>query len=113
MVAAGKAQIDPSRACSHKVVGISEETRAVQLASRKQRQPADQHFKVKIDEKLCKGCYFCVRFCPMGVFVKSDLIGDLGYNLARVEYAEKCTGCKACLLYCPDLAVAVEQETEK
>jgi Pyruvate/2-oxoacid:ferredoxin oxidoreductase delta subunit len=44
--------------------------------------------------------------------VRSDVIGDLGYNLARVEFPEKCTGCKACLLYCPDLATAVEEEKE-
>ena len=48
----------------------------------------------------------------MGVFVRSELIGELGYNLARVEYLERCNGCKACLLYCPDLAVAVEEGTE-
>jgi 2-oxoglutarate ferredoxin oxidoreductase subunit delta len=71
-----------------------------------------KRYKVKIDEKLCKGCYFCVRFCPMGVFVRSDVIGELGYNLAKVEFPEKCTGCKACLLYCPDMAVAVEEEEE-
>lgn len=81
-------------------------------SSKKARSPAKQQFKVKIDEKLCKGCY-CIRFCPMGVFVRSDMIGELGYNIALAEFPEKCTGCKACLLYCPDLAVAVEKEVEK
>jgi Pyruvate/2-oxoacid:ferredoxin oxidoreductase delta subunit len=46
----------------------------------------------------------------MGVFVRSDVIGELGYNLAKVEFPEECNGCKACLLYCPDLAVAVQEE---
>jgi 2-oxoglutarate ferredoxin oxidoreductase subunit delta len=69
-------------------------------------------YKVKVDEKLCKGCYFCVKFCPMGVFVRSDIIGELGYNIAQVESPEKCTGCKACLLYCPDLAVAIEEQKD-
>jgi NAD-dependent dihydropyrimidine dehydrogenase PreA subunit len=46
----------------------------------------------------------------MGVFVRSDSIGELGYNVAVVEFPEKCTGCKACLLYCPDFAIAVEKE---
>jgi 2-oxoglutarate ferredoxin oxidoreductase subunit delta len=84
------------------------------LAVSKEKRPVrvKKRYKVKIDEKLCKGCYICIRFCPMGVFVRSELIGELGYNLACVEYLERCNGCKACLLYCPDLAVAVEEETE-
>jgi len=73
---------------------------------------AKKVYKVKVDEKLCKGCYFCVKFCPMGVFVRSDTIGELGYNLAQVEFPEKCTGCKACLFYCPDLAVAIEEQKD-
>jgi NAD-dependent dihydropyrimidine dehydrogenase PreA subunit len=48
----------------------------------------------------------------MSVFVRSDLIGDLGYNIAHVEFPEKCTGCKACILYCPDFALTVEKETD-
>lgn len=93
---------------------ISPERTVTVASTRKERSPlAKNRFNVQIDEKLCKGCYFCIRFCPMGVFVRSELIGELGYNVARVEFPEKCTGCKACLLYCPDFAVAVEEETEK
>ena len=82
------------------------------------RQPSPRpltkkRYRVKVDEKLCKGCYFCVKFCPMGVFVRSNTIGELGYNLAEVEFPEKCTGCKACLLFCPDMAVVVGEEKEE
>jgi len=45
----------------------------------------------------------------MGVFVRSDVIGELGYDIVKVEFPEKCNGCKACLLYCPDLAIAVAE----
>ncbi len=69
-----------------------------------------KRFKVAIDNKLCKGCYFCVRYCPMGVFSKSEEFGATGYTIAKVEHPEKCKGCRICLLYCPDLAVAVEEE---
>jgi 2-oxoglutarate ferredoxin oxidoreductase subunit delta len=89
-------------------------TRAVvtQVGKEQKNKRASKRFKVSIDEKLCKGCYFCVRFCPMGVFVRSNVVGELGYNLACVEHPEKCNRCKACLLYCPDLAVVVEEDEE-
>lgn len=85
---------------------------ATQVGKVQKPRSATKRFKVSINDRLCKGCYFCVRFCPMGVFVRSDIIGELGYNLAQVEYPEKCNGCKACLLYCPDLAVVVEEDRE-
>jgi 2-oxoglutarate ferredoxin oxidoreductase subunit delta len=87
--------------------------RATAALSQQKKMPRlNKRFKVKIDGKLCKGCYLCIRFCPMGVFVRSDIIGELGYDLAKVEFPEKCTGCKACLLYCPDFAIALEEDKE-
>ena len=79
-------------------------------AESKESQRPKRRFKVEINRKLCKGCYFCIRYCPVGVFAKSEEIGELGYNPAKVESPEKCTGCKLCLLYCPDFAIAVEEE---
>jgi len=80
------------------------------ISEAKKTERPKRRFRVEIDKKLCKGCYICVRYCPMGVFAESEEIGELGYNLARVAFPEKCTGCKLCLLYCPDLATAVEEE---
>lgn len=75
----------------------------------RKEEPLKRRFRVEIDKRLCKGCYFCVHFCPRGVFAKSEEIGELGYNLAKVESPEKCIGCRLCLLYCPDLATAIEE----
>ena len=72
-----------------------------------------KHFRVEVDPKLCKGCYFCIRYCPRGVFGKSETIGEMGYVVAKVLDPGKCTGCRLCLLYCPDFAVSIEEEGEK
>ena len=80
------------------------------ISEAKKTERPKRRFRVEINEKLCKGCYICVRYCPMGVFAESKEIGELGYNLAKVAFPEKCTGCKLCLLYCPDLATAVDEE---
>jgi len=86
---------------------------AIAVGCEKRNPRIKKRFKVEIDERLCKGCCFCIRFCPFGVFVRSHTLGDLGYEIAKVEFSENCNGCRACLLYCPDLAVAVEEEGEK
>jgi len=86
------------------------ETAAEGSAEKKKPGSPRKRFKVEIDKRLCKGCFICIRYCPMGVFAKSEDIGDLGYDLAKVEHAEKCTGCRMCLLYCPDLAIAIADE---
>lgn len=69
-----------------------------------------KRFRVEINPKLCKGCYFCIRYCPSGVFSKSEEIGELGYVAAKVDHPEKCTGCRLCLVYCPDFATSIEEE---
>jgi 2-oxoglutarate ferredoxin oxidoreductase subunit delta len=92
-------------ALSSKIVSTITKTRNVE---RKKKR-----FKVEINPRLCKGCYFCLRFCPAGVFSRSGEIGELGYVIAKVEHPEKCTGCRLCLIYCPDFATSVEEEREK
>ena len=76
----------------------------------KTMNPSDRRFKVEVNPKLCKGCYFCIQYCPRGVFAKSESIGELGYVVAKVQHPEKCTGCRLCLLYCPDFAVSIEEQ---
>jgi len=89
-------------------------TLQVASSSGNKKALAQKRYKVEINNKLCKGCFICIRYCPMGVIAESDEIGELGYDLAKVEHPEKCTGCRLCLVYCPDLAIAIAEEgTEK
>ena len=105
-----------------KDAGKDAKTKATETASTLQiagsssskKSVARKRYKVEINNKLCKGCFICIRYCPMGVIAESDEIGELGYDLAKVEHPEKCTGCRLCLVYCPDLAIAIaEEEGEK
>jgi 2-oxoglutarate ferredoxin oxidoreductase subunit delta len=82
-------------------------------AKTKNSERRKKRFKVEINPKLCKGCCFCLKYCPTGVFSRSDEIGELGYVIAKVEHPEKCTGCRLCLIYCPDFATSVEEEGKK
>jgi len=60
---------------------------------------------VSIDAERCKGCGYCVEFCPIGVLVMSARFNAKGYHYPEVAAAEKCTGCDLCGMYCPDFAV--------
>ena len=68
--------------------------------------------EIRIDEKICKGCYFCIEVCPQNVLGKSDALSPKGYIIARVERPEDCIVCRSCERICPDFAISVH-EAEK
>jgi len=70
--------------------------------------------KVYIDEDLCKGCSFCVVFCPTDTLAMGGRLNYKGYHLPEVVAPEKCTGCDMCGLYCPEFAIfGVRQKKKK
>ena len=60
---------------------------------------------VYVDVKRCKGCGFCIEFCPPGVLEFSVEFNAQGYHSPRLTDPEGCTGCDLCGLYCPDFAI--------
>ncbi len=72
-------------------------------------------YRVHIDPPLCKGtegCGICVDLCRARVLGPTDSLSARGVHPATVLHPELCTGCDLCMLYCPDLAVAVEHREE-
>ena len=53
----------------------------------------------------CKGCGYCVEFCPTHVLALSDGFNQKGYHPPEVVDADACTGCDLCGMYCPDFAI--------
>jgi 2-oxoglutarate ferredoxin oxidoreductase subunit delta len=60
---------------------------------------------VSINIELCKGCGFCIAFCPSGVLEFSNAFNSKGYHTPRAAKPEACTGCDLCGVYCPDFAI--------
>lgn len=60
---------------------------------------------VFIDWNRCKGCGFCVEFCPPHVLRISEEFNTHGYHPPYLTNEAGCTGCDLCGLYCPDFAI--------
>jgi 2-oxoglutarate ferredoxin oxidoreductase subunit delta len=60
---------------------------------------------VIIKDAMCKGCAYCVEFCPTRALHISKRYNAKGYRLPELVDAGLCTGCGLCGLYCPDFAI--------
>lgn len=58
-----------------------------------------------IEQDLCKGCGFCIAFCPTDALEFAKEFNHKGYHYPVLEREVDCTGCDLCGLYCPDFAI--------
>ena len=61
-------------------------------------------YRIEVNGTWCKKCGICVEFCPAKVFTEQ------ADGSPVPTYREKCTGCRMCVLRCPDFALEVEVE---
>ena len=68
---------------------------------------------IHIEIERCKGCGFCVEYCPNDVLEMSDRFNSKGYHPPDILREEDCIYCQLCETICPEFAVFVtllEQE---
>ena len=68
------------------------------------------HGIVHIIEERCKGCGFCVEFCPQGVLIMSKRTNAKGYQPPEITDDSRCVNCGLCALLCPDFAIYVDDD---
>ncbi len=60
---------------------------------------------VHIIDDRCKGCAFCVEYCPKDVLVMSEAFNRKGYHPPEVVKAGLCLNCNLCEMICPEFAI--------
>ncbi|MBI5116446.1 4Fe-4S dicluster domain-containing protein [Candidatus Poribacteria bacterium] len=83
------------------------------------RTPLDLHTiqpsrgKVVVIEERCKGCEYCITYCPRDVLRLSKSFNAKGYHFPEVADESQCVNCHFCEVLCPDFAIySVEKEAE-
>lgn len=88
------------------------------MSQQKKRQPIGvapkrPRGRVTVLEGRCKGCEFCVEFCPRDVLVMSSKFNAKGYHFPVVERAQECVNCQLCYYLCPEFAIFVTAVNER
>ncbi len=55
--------------------------------------------------EICKGCSFCIDFCPTNCLEFSEEFNAKGHHCPVLARPEDCSGCDLCGMYCPDFAI--------
>jgi 2-oxoglutarate ferredoxin oxidoreductase subunit delta len=76
-------------------------------------QVATKPARISIYEQRCKGCGYCVEYCPRGVLKMGTELSARGYYLAVVDDDSKCLACGFCEIVCPEFAVQVSTDNTR
>ena len=73
----------------------------------KMKQPKG---KIHLLVDQCKGCSYCIEYCPRKVLEESDEINARGVHPPRIVDESRCIACGFCTAVCPDFAIFVLEE---
>ena len=65
------------------------------------------HGEVHILRERCKGCGFCVEYCPRNTLELSTEFNAKGYHPPVVKEEANCVDCRLCEMLCPEFAIFV------
>ena len=63
--------------------------------------------RVEIDRELFKGCFLCIRACPVKVLEADTELNASGSHPSKPVNPEKCIACGNCYEVCPDICIKI------
>jgi 2-oxoglutarate ferredoxin oxidoreductase subunit delta len=71
------------------------------------------HGELHIIKERCKGCGFCVEYCPKDVLELSTEFNTKGYHPPRMVKENTCVHCGLCEMICPEFAIFVTEKPKE
>ncbi len=62
---------------------------------------------IHIIDDQCKGCGFCVEYCPKDVLELSSGFNKKGYHPPIAVLEDECVHCQLCEIICPEFSIFV------
>ena len=62
--------------------------------------------KAKVVANSCKGCGFCIKFCPKNIIAMGTARNAKGHFYPTIV-EDECIGCGTCALVCPEAAIEI------
>jgi 2-oxoglutarate ferredoxin oxidoreductase subunit delta len=69
--------------------------------------------EIHIIKERCKGCGFCVEYCPKDVLELSAEFNTKGYHPPQVTKENTCVHCGLCEMICPEFAIFVTEKPKE
>ena len=74
------------------------------------KEEKETKMKIMIIKDRCKGCGYCIEFCPVKALEYSNRLNARGVHPPRVKKNNNCSSCGLCERLCPDFAIYLEKE---